>query len=407
MYTFTGNTQKSFTWLRNSSSNLSLYWFKRRGLKWFLFILLLLALAFIYLDFFHFSSLYSTQLLRSLFYIIWRSLDGLFFITAQFFVFSLAFLSWVWNFFLNTYVVRYLSTTPKTLNLETKAPAYVLTSHLLPKTEDNLLISSPLAHLFEMPTGHKSTNGWEFTSITRRLYLFSFFLQSEVSTNLPCPTKLNSCTPSSSKITRPFTLSRLVPISTKSIGSALLGTNNHKSYPSFFTGTPTLLTFDSLYTTKTASTHTLRWLSKYSPVSVKDINYIRNLPVLLHTSPLPTHKQQQPNSNTLLTPHRALEWLSYRSNFFSQLTSVQTLPQYKTCLNPLPHNRKEISLMTTDIKNLTSPRTFNYWSAINLALTPLTTNNTLVGLYLDTLLTQPTAQSKETSNKINQISRWF
>nr|ACX30943.1 hypothetical protein [Moneuplotes minuta] len=113
MYTFTGNTQKSFTWLRNSSSNLSLYWFKRRGLKWFLFFLFLLILAFTYLDFFHFSSLVSTQLVRSFLYIFWRSLDGFFFITTQFFVFGLAFFSWTWNFFVNILATRYLNTIPQ------------------------------------------------------------------------------------------------------------------------------------------------------------------------------------------------------------------------------------------------------------------------------------------------------
>nr|YP_011027878.1 Cytochrome c-type biogenesis protein CcmF_ii [Euplotes vannus]UPM52088.1 Cytochrome c-type biogenesis protein CcmF_ii [Euplotes vannus] len=411
MYTFTGNTQKSFTWLRNSSSNLSLYWFKRRGLKWFLFVLLLVALAFIYLDFFHFSSLYSTQLFRSLFYIVWRSFDGFFFLTTQFLVFALALFSWVWNFFLNTYLVRYLTTTQKPTIVRTKAPTYVLTTQLLPKTEERLLTSSPLTHLFETSTGCNSTNYWDFTDTTRRLYSFSFFLQPETSTKLPCPAKLSLYTSSSSKITKPFTLGRLIPTNTKSIKNTLLGTNNYKNYPSLFTGTPTPLTFDLLYITKKTSTRTLRWLSNYSPVSVKDINYIRNLPVLLNTSPLPTHKQpltsQQTNLNNLLTPYQALEWLSYRSNFFSQLIAAQTLPQHKMRFNSLLDSRKETPLITTNTINLTDPRTFNYWNVINLALNPLNINSILMELYLNNSLTQSTKKTKEANKKIHQIRRWF
>nr|ACX30942.1 hypothetical protein [Moneuplotes minuta] len=295
--------------------------------------------------------------------------------------------------------------------MEIKAPTYLPTNQLLPKTKETSLTSLPLTHLFDIPTDHKPANCRAFTNTARRLYLFSFFLQSEASLTLPCPNKLNLCDLSSPKITKPFTLNRLVPSNIKGTNGVLLNSNNYKNYPSFFLGTPTPLAFDLLYTSKLTSTRTLRWLSNYSPVSAKDVNYIRNLPALFYTSPLPTNKQplthEQANFNTLLVPQQSLEWLSYRSNFLSQLTSIQTLPQHKTRFNPLLLKKEGTPRIGINVKGLTVSRIFRYWDTVSLVLTPLSTNNALVNLYTYNLSTHTTKQNKSGDKKLYRVGRWI
>lgn len=83
MYTFIGNTHKSFSWLKSSSSNLTLYWFRRRYLKWLRAFVFVLVIFYLYSDFTLIPVLSSWSYFLNGYYLFWRLVDSFFYLFSQ------------------------------------------------------------------------------------------------------------------------------------------------------------------------------------------------------------------------------------------------------------------------------------------------------------------------------------
>lgn len=347
MYTFPGNTQKSFTWLRGSSSNLSIYWFRRRGLKWFVFVLLLLLSLFMYFDFSHFTSVYSTQLVRFLFYTFWRSYDGLFFLATQFYIFGLAFIFKLWGFFVRIVVVHSLpsTTTPK---VGVSAPSYLSQNELVTYTHVDGVLNNSLTNLFEEFHKTDVVEHNVLTSAARKLYLLLFSLRTDTLPSFCSSDPCKRLVPEFCDINKPFTLEYLVPRGMYLVRRTTPSVNTN-NLSSIFSGNFTQLSTGSVFLKNASTVNTLRWITKYAPASSKDLNYLRNLPISFNYS-LPSLNNQLPGLdlfkvNTLLIPNKALEWSTYRINWLTQSTSIITLPQQPAMPSSPSSNNSKIDTL--------------------------------------------------------------
>lgn len=405
MYTFTGNTQKSFTWLKGSSSNLSLYWFRHRGLKWFLFFLFILFIIFAYLDFFHFSSIYSTQLTRFLIYCIWRSFDNFFFFIMQFFVFSFSIITWLWNFFNSAHISSYFIARLKTTECKIKAPTHLPTQKSPLLTKRSAFSNNSLSRLFDNSASLTTLSHYLEMKLTRRLYLFSFFYSPELKQPTPYIQKdFISCNVSPNPhITAPFTLTRLIPMDIKNTQISSPKLTNY-SHPSALYGMFSPITFDALFSLKADSVRTLRWFYNCTPASTRDINYLRNLHVLFDTTQPSTGNliQNFNNLNTNLMPYQALEWLNHRSNLISRLGSTQALPQCKKITNFSSYSKNVISVLP-NLTKISILEKYQLWETTNLTWNSLRIHNTLTNSFMSPLRTT----HQRANEKKTLFRRWF
>ena len=324
MYTYLGSTQKSFTWLPTSSSNLSLYWFRRRSVKWLFFSFFVLLVVFFLFDFSHFTPLENTQVVRAFFYVFWRAVDCIFFFTVHFFIFFFAALTWGFRYLTNfasteywTSVVRTKHTTPRTsapqdqLNdlriANQSSRLYNLAGPLLTSSDNTFTRSSTVglvsdlyrlllatAPVLELP-------GAATTTSVRKLPL----------NVLPAP-KLSSTTTHSC-----FFLQTILPQSVSLSSRSLCSQNLDSlagSYGDFLS--PDSVNFG--YARQATDIRTVRWVFRSVSSAARDTSYVRNL---LGCSSgrklLVPFLDQTSNPDSTTTP-LSLEWFGFRSTYLAR-----------------------------------------------------------------------------------------
>lgn len=325
MYTYMGNTQKSFTWLPTSSSNLSLYWFRRRGTKLALLLLLLLLLVFFFFDFSHFTPWGNTQVVRALCYVFWRTLDCVFFFSAHFFVFSLATLTWSLRYLTNFASTKYWAwamcaknTVPNTLNPSNQfRNLYPVTPLLTPSSH------SVPASLTRTPS--------EFTNnLTVELVgdLYRLLLVTAPTVGLPNLANTNSLPNlllnprstsvlSSSTTHSCFFLQSVLPSSVP-FKEYLMCVQDLNSLTGFYNGflSPNSINFG--YEAQGNNIRAVRWLFRGISSLAKDTTYVHNLlsGSLSRNLRTPFIGQEGTlnSANTLL----AIEWFGFRSAYLAR-----------------------------------------------------------------------------------------
>lgn len=201
IYSFVGETQKSFSWVQTSSTNLSLFWLRTSRKRLFMFILLiLLILFFIVINTNNLSTALQSSILKFLFYLFWRAFDWLYFflIQLQYLVVTVlvSCLLVILNWFLSSklslsswvqkhhaeFTPSYLKTKSSLTNVSTKADFGLLLT-----TTRNSITSfygngyANAAELFNYPR----TSLGEFTALSNYFKTYFLLLFSIVHPNLP------------------------------------------------------------------------------------------------------------------------------------------------------------------------------------------------------------------------------
>lgn len=283
---------------------------------------------FVYFDFYHFTSVYSTQLVRFLLYLFWRSCDGFFFFVTQFCIFSFALIVKLGGFFIRLFVARNAqsSVTPGS---NVCAPSYLPQTELITSARDFGVANAQLADLFETSREACTLSRSSLIGVSRKLYLFLFALRTDTLSPLYGSNFGGRSSFALRSVNQPFTLEYLIPQSiylTRRITPSTSTTN----LPFMFSGTVTPLTTSSVFLTNASTINTLRWTSKYASAFSKDLVYLRSLPASLYSSS-PELNNLFPHlslfcARSIVVPSKALEWANFRINLLTQSTSAVTLP---------------------------------------------------------------------------------
>lgn len=264
---------------------------------------------FVYFDFYHFTSIYSTQLVRFLLYSFWRSCDGFFFFVTQFCIFSFAFIVKLWGFFIRLFVTRNTQSSA-TSGSSVCAPSYLPQTELITSAREFGIANAPLADLFETSREACMSSRSSLIGASRKLYLFLFALRTDTLSPLYDSNLGGRSGFALRSVNQPFTLEYLIPQSiylTRRVTPFTSTTN----LPFMFSGTVTPLTTSSVFLTNASTINTLRWTSKYASAFSKDLVYLRSLPASLYSSS-PALSNLFPHlslfrTRSILVPNTALE----------------------------------------------------------------------------------------------------
>nr|YP_011027842.1 Cytochrome c-type biogenesis protein CcmF_ii [Euplotes cristatus]UPM52052.1 Cytochrome c-type biogenesis protein CcmF_ii [Euplotes cristatus] len=375
MYTFMGSTQKSFTWLPTSSSNLSLYWFRRRGAMWLFFFISLCFMGFFFFDFSHFTPLDNTQVVRALCYVFWRTIDCVFFFFIHFFIFFFAGLSWglryVTNFASTRYwasAIRnkfftYSNSAPQDQLSRLRATSKLGQSHglvvptLAPSasTFTNATVLALVGDLYRVSVVTAPVLGW--ADMTRLPSQPSLLSSNRPNLELP-PLATHSC----------FFLQTILPrtVSLDNRSAFFLDPNSLGGFHGGFLSSNSI---DCVYTKQITSMRTVRWLFRNFSSVNKDTSYIRNL--LSCTSGkqlLPFIGEGGPLGP--MNPSLALEWFGFRSTYLARPFLVESWATYAqkqqqhTPLTLTPHNIIDLGRVQSVVHPQLGPFLWEYWSSL-------------------------------------------
>lgn len=331
MYTFMGSTQKSFTWLPTSSSNLSLYWFRRRGAKWLFFLFFVLLVVFFFFDFSHFTPFGNTQVIRALYYILWRAVDCVFFFTVHFFIFFFATLTWCFR-----YLTNFASTQYWTSAVHTKdTTPGTLTSH---SRLNSLRAVNQVNYSHNSVTSSLTSSDGIFTNTsTVELVgnLYRLLLVTVPTLGLPNPPKTTPL-PSLLSNTRfvfalspttthsYFYLQRILPYSV-SLNENSVCFRNPNSLTGFFSGFLSPNSINFRYAIQATDVRTMRWMFRNVSSVAKDTSYVRNLlSCSSNRQALAPFLGSEAISGSANVP-LALEWFGFRSTYLIRPFLVESL----------------------------------------------------------------------------------
>ena len=346
MYTFFGSTQKSFTWSQNNSTNLSIYWFRRRGLRLFFFFTLVFIFGFFFIDFSCCSSTIDTQLLRVVRYTCWRAIDCFYFFVAHLFVFFCLLLSWFFHYIFNYNFAGYWANTQRNTNIKKK----LRLCDTRPIQESRFLFSDP-SLLFAQP----SLQGSKPTLIVSDFYsLLATLNISAIPTTLPTTTQPNPFLPNRFvNTTNLFLLQEIVP-NFKRLDTTYMNSSDLRTRRSLYPNSTLTSGMDCVRATQLSSTRAARWLFHNQSSYSKDLIHINNLrsgfgDYLINN--VPDYKPKRSMLVSVLPG--SLEWLYLRSFFLNQLNSARGLP-VKTIITSKLHIPTPL---TTDIQLTTNTLT--------------------------------------------------
>lgn len=366
-----GSTQKSFTWLPTSSSNLSLYWFRRRGAKWFFFFILFSLVVFYSFDFSHFTPFENTQVIRALCYVLWRAVDCVFFFVVHFFIFFFAALTWGFHYLTNFASVRYWATATN----DTDTAPSVLAPH---DQTDNLRMTDQPNYSCSLVSPSLTTSDSRVTdtsTIDLVGALYRLLLVTSPVSGLPrTVTVASSLKPLSKKTPTlalhqttthsSFFLQTILPYST-SLGERSVCFLELNSLNGFYSGFLSPNTVNFGYATQGTATRTVRWLFRNVSSVSKDTSYIRNLMSGASNKNLLTSLTGQVNSSSSATAASALEWFGFRSAYLVRPFLIDPLVmdthenQQNTSLTTLPCTE----WVNPVINSQQNRFMWNYWSS--------------------------------------------
>ena len=316
MYTFFGNTQKSFTWLKSSSSNLTLYWFRRRYFKWLRALLLTLLVFYFCTDFNLMSASTNWAYASHLYYLLWRFFDGFLFFVLQLQHFLLLITTAATSLVLNAFLPKTILSVIRKETRVPQAPQYA------PEFKNKKAAVSYFKKAFEL----KYSTSSELNS-TSQIFKNLFNL------NYSLPGTTNSRIVDLEPLTW-STASWVFSTPSTSVNTVLKGNASRNFYLDKVVGTldsrqfllnpalPNYSSFNYQNSIKAVKTNsgelirTARWLtlSLNSPrASQQSINFST-----------PT---TQLNRTTLLTLPSSVEWLNFREYLYNTVVETTRTPQ--------------------------------------------------------------------------------
>ena len=303
MFTFLGNTQKSFTWLRASGANLSLYWFRRRWFKFISAFVLTLLLIYLFTDFFHFSPITNTQLVKAVFYMFWRAGDIVFFLAIHFFFFIFL----VFNALISFFFRFFFFSRIRDFYTRNTTPIVAPTTELSEKQINALLfhvenMNSPSSSVWD------SQDVFPFLQLTSAVQCFYRINGSFLTLSLPrdrSHTYLPNQTLFShtrrqyfkdNNLVRPFLLNSVLATSLKTTPyNAVTSEILNNTHVGLRTKTATTLT--NLFNDQRLLVRTLRWFFLNTPSLSQDLNFVQKQALV--SSTYPTQFCSQSNSRSL------------------------------------------------------------------------------------------------------------